>query len=348
MRQFAVTPKSDKWARDYSLLVHEKGLVTRVFRALDAIVGLFNPTHTYEWVIKIKGQPDTYHTFTPQTVADYIDRVKTLFVAFLSMRPTPMVAEIAGFETIIARNLINRKFILDHHLQNEQSSIASKIVDAMHYKEVRDKVYSEIAHRMNIKTCVYCNANYAISDINGNGYFDLDHWKPKSLYPYLCVAFYNLQISCASCNRRKSNSDLEFFQLWNDQIRTDREILKFDLSKADISRYWITHLKEELNIKLTNVDPHDAAMLTNTEEHLHISTRYKEHRDVAEEMLWRAKAYSQGHWTSFGNALDTLGITEEDKRRFLMGTYVQRDDIYFRPLTKMAQDVAKAAGVILR
>ena len=129
---------------------------------------------------------------------------------------------------------------------------------------------------------------------------------------------------------------------------TNREILKFDLSKADISRYWITHLKEELNIKLKNVYPRDATMLTNTEDKLRISIRYKEHRDVAEEMLWRAKAYNMGHWTSFGNALNTLGITEEDKRRFLMGTYVQRDEIYLRPLAKMAQDVAKAAGVNLK
>ena len=81
------------------------------------------------------------------------------------------------------------------------------------------------------------------------------------------------------------------------------------------------------------------------EDKLRISIRYKEHRDVAEEMLWRAKAYNMGHWTSFGNALNTLGITEEDKRRFLMGTYVQRDEIYLRPLAKMAQDVAKAAGI---
>ena len=79
------------------------------------------------------------------------------------------------------------------------------------------------------------------------------------------------------------------------QILTNREILKFDLSKADISKYWITHLKEKLNIKLANIYPHDATMLANTEDKLRISIRYKEHRDVAEEMLWRAKAYNMGH-----------------------------------------------------
>ena len=345
MIQFAVTPKSDKWAMDYGQLMRQKELDNRASAALDRVAGQFISANTYEWVIKTKGQPDTYQNFAPQLVNDYIDSIKTKFVDFLSMRPTPMVAEIAEFEAIVPRNRVNCKIIVNHNIQDEKSSLATRIVEAMHYKEVRDKIYPVVAHQMNIKTCVYCNANYAISDVDDKGYFDLDHWKPKSLYPYLCVAFYNLQISCAPCNRRKSNSDLEFFQLWNDQILTNREIFKFDLSKADISKYWITHLKEELNIKLANIYPHDATMLANTEDKLHISIRYKEHRDVAEEMLWRAKAYNMGHWTSFGNALNTLGITEEDKRRFLMGTYVQRDEIYLRPLIKMAQDVAKAAEI---
>ena len=98
---------------------------------------------------------------------------------------------------------------------------------------------------------------------------------------------------------------------------------------------------------MKNVNPADTVLLNNTENQLHISTRYKEHRDVAEEVLWRAKAYSEGYWTSFENALNTLGISQEDKRRYLMGTYVQPGDIYMRPLAKMAQDVAKAAGIRL-
>lgn len=347
MIQFAVTPKSDKWASDYAELMGKKNIVNLAMNALNDIIGQFDPAITYEWVIKSKGHPTVYQRFTAQDVSDYIDRVKTMYVRFLSMRPTAMISEIAGFERIIQRDLVNRKIVINHNTNVELSSLASRIVDAMHYKSARNKVYPIVARQMKIKTCVYCNANYAISDVSNRGYFDLDHWKPKTLYPYLCAAFYNLQISCAPCNRRKSNSDLEFFQLWNDQIRTDREILRFHLEKSDISKYWITHLKEELNIQLRNVYPHDAALLTNTEAALHVSTRYKEHRDVAEEMLWRAKAYSEGHWTSFRNALDTLGITEEEKRRFLMGTFVQRGDIYLRPLAKMAQDVAKDAGIRL-
>lgn len=47
---------------------------------------------------------------------------------------------------------------------------------------------------------------------NGNGYYDLDHGKPKAKYPYLCTSFFNLQPACPSCNRKKSDDvKKEFF-----------------------------------------------------------------------------------------------------------------------------------------
>lgn len=346
MIQFAITPKTDMWANDYARDMKRK-LVGVSMDALNRVVGQFDPTKTYEWVVKTNGQPIRYVSIELDRISAYIEKIKDLYMELLTNYPSCFSQIIQDFEQIIGRDYINCKIVTNHNTGVEGKSLANRIVEAMKYNVVRDQIYPKIAHRMKIKTCVYCNANYAISDKEGKGYFDLDHWKPKSLYPYLCVAFYNLQISCAACNRRKSNSDLEFFQLWNNLIGTNREVFRFHLDRADISRYWITNLVEELDIRLKNVVPADNVLLNNTENQLHISTRYKEHRDVAEEVLWRAKAYSKGYWTSFENALNTLGISQEDKRRYLMGSYVQPGDVYLRPLAKMAQDVAKAAGIRL-
>lgn len=346
MIQFAITPKTDMWANDYAKDMKIK-MVGDSMDALDRVVGQFDSTKTYEWVVKTSRQPIRYVRIDLAKISTYIQKIKDLYKELLTKHPSGFTQIIQDFENIIGRDYINCKIVTNHNVDVKGMSLAYRIVDAMKYNSVRDKIYPKIARRMKIKTCVYCNANYAISDNKGEGYFDLDHWKPKTLYPYLCVAFYNLQISCAACNRRKSNSDLEFFQLWNDQIRKDEEVFRFHLDRADISRYWITNLVEELDIKLENVNPADTVLLNNTEKQLHISTRYKEHRDVAEEVLWRAKAYSEGYWISFENALNTLGISQEDKSRYLMGTYVQPGDIYMRPLAKMAQDVAKDAGIRL-
>lgn len=67
-----------------------------------------------------------------------------------------------------------------------------EIVEAMRYDYVQKSVYPKIINQLGIKTCVYCNAQYAFSYDNGKDSFqnyEIDHWMPKSKYPYLCTSF---------------------------------------------------------------------------------------------------------------------------------------------------------------
>jgi len=53
--------------------------------------------------------------------------------------------------------------------------------------------------------CVYCRRcdnDYVFSD---KGDFQVEHYRPKSLFPHLLTEYSNLFYSCASCNRFKSN-----------------------------------------------------------------------------------------------------------------------------------------------
>lgn len=94
------------------------------------------------------------------------------------------------------------------------------VVDAMRYDKVQKDIMPKYIKEMGIKTCSYCNAQFAttaslqeikyapkgkftVKSVNTSCY-ELDHNKAKSLYPYLCTNFYNLQPSCSSCNRRKN------------------------------------------------------------------------------------------------------------------------------------------------
>ena len=77
------------------------------------------------------------------------------------------------------------------------------IVWALNYEGVRENVMPYYVKKMHLSTCSYCNAQYAITtgeDEDGKRWamYQLDHFKPKSKYPYLCVSFFNLQPSCAN------------------------------------------------------------------------------------------------------------------------------------------------------
>ena len=93
------------------------------------------------------------------------------------------------------------------------SSFYEKVVEAMRYDYVQNIVYPQIMKLLGVKTCTYCNAQYAFAIQRGKYLYknyEIDHWKPKSIYPFLSTSFYNLQPCCSSCNRKKKTKTALF------------------------------------------------------------------------------------------------------------------------------------------
>jgi len=60
--------------------------------------------------------------------------------------------------------------------------------------------------KLGLKTCPYCNRNYTFVVKKGKLRPEIDHFYPKTIYPYLAVNFFNLIPSCQTCNKTKSNN----------------------------------------------------------------------------------------------------------------------------------------------
>lgn len=257
---------------------------------------------------------------------------------------------ITEFQKLISPKHINRGLVADG---SSMESIANLIIKAMKYKEMRDDVYPTITRELGIKTCVYCNANYTITDRNGNGYYDLDHWKPKAIYPFLCTSFFNLQPACPACNRRKSDDDQkEFFQLWDDTGKHELDVLSVDLTPESVTEYLLDHDSSKLEPFLYARKPQYNQMCKDTNEKLHINVRYKEHVDVAEEVIWKARAYNASYSKAMRDAFvedsKTLGLSlsDDELNRFILGTYANPEDIHKRPLTAFMQSIGRQLGLI--
>ena len=85
-----------------------------------------------------------------------------------------------------------------------------------YYKKFQDGNKNWGRHKllflMEIEVCPYCQRNY-ISSYEENNIkkttADLDHFYPKSLYPFLSLSLYNFIPSCQICNSRfKGNKDV--------------------------------------------------------------------------------------------------------------------------------------------
>lgn len=224
------------------------------------------------------------------------------------------------------------------------------IVKAMRYDAVRDKEFLPYVKKLGIKTCVYCNAQYAVTTTPGQGGFatyQLDHFYPKSKYPFLCTSFFNLQPSCAHCNGSKSKKDALFSIYTYD--KDDLYPFVFCLDIKSIARYMMTHDPDSLDVKLNvaNPDKKNLDLLKNHNDLFQIDSLYTEYRGVAEEVVWKAKIYNSAYRNQLSNSFKKIFPYElKDFPRFLLGNYTCVEDIHKRPLTKLMQDIAREMGLL--
>lgn len=256
----------------------------------------------------------------------------------------PFDVTIQKFESIFATD----KIATEELGNNPKSPILlyKEIVKAMRYDYVQEKVYPKIINQLGIKTCVYCNAQYAFSYDNGKDSFqnyEIDHWMPKSKYPYLCTSFFNLQPSCPKCNKSKSSKDdiLPFCLYTHDGSKLN----PFDFSILHLScaQYLATHDRDMLRIIFSSKEP---GLKDNMDTLFHISTQYQAHKDVVEELIWKKQIYNSTILGIYKDNFKQLGFKQTDFNRFILSNYDRDEDILKRPFAKMVQDIAKQLGII--
>ena len=244
-------------------------------------------------------------------------------------------------------NNINLKSTLWGGKKNKKQ-FNDAIVDALRYDYVRNSPYGFVSYfnDLNINVCVYCNASYIVNTnvrcltskghprLNVMGRYELDHYLPKSLFPFLCVSFYNLQPSCPFCNRWKSKQDSDF-NLYTDD-KNDLEPFEFELSQNVITSLAIDKRKNVRNILLNCKNQN---LKNNHNDVFHIEDLYKSFDDEAEELLWLKNAQTQGYLKNVEAVLRKF-LLKEQAVRLLYRFYANRD-IHKRPLSKMRLDLAK-------
>ena len=178
MVQLEIKPEVETIAKEYLARLWANRTPATVKAKLQEILNDLPDRATI--VMKAENNGETDHVIQKATIENYIQRLIRRYKSLQLMHPKGFNTEIQRFENIIGRNLINRKLC---YKKKTHSSLATQIINALGYAVARKKAYPESARELKIKSCVYCNANYAISTDNNEGYYELDHWKPKTRYP---------------------------------------------------------------------------------------------------------------------------------------------------------------------
>lgn len=170
-----------------------------------------------------------------------------------------------------------------------------------------DAFFSKNEHisRVDIEICPYCGRNYiyyAEHPTKSNPYTmvkpDIDHFLPKSEYPYLAMNYYNMIPSCISCNRMPCK--------WgNDPIgeTRDKEYLMhpYDFREKDIT------FSYKPTVRLFDKDSIEVRMTCQTTDlevgyktWLNLDQFYAKHNGIVKNMYVRLESLQRSYQTFMG------------------------------------------------
>jgi len=187
-----------------------------------------------------------------------------------------------------------------------------------------------------LKSCPYCNRNYTFVVNNKNGKLrpEIDHFYPKSIYPFLAMSFYNLIPSCQICNHTKSDKmkeDLENpYDIKEGTYKFTYTPNSVDFTTVENQKYDFDNFEIDITGNEANID------LFKLEE------LYKQHKDVVLELFIKKAYYPE----SYIKELSDFGFSKDEIYRYLFSNYNQEDDLHKRPLSKLIKDISHELGLI--
>jgi len=202
--------------------------------------------------------------------------------------------------------------------------------------EFKGKSYSayQLISDLEISVCPYCNRNF-IYNVDEKRTCELDHFYPESKFPFLAMSFYNLIPSCGTCNHFKSSTVISYNPYCDEIKLLDKRFklkilgTEFYNKKNDIEIEIIEdNLKENINL-------------------FHLKNLYKEHSDIALELIKKKNMYSDDYIEIlFKQYEGTLFKNKEQLIGMVLGNYISDDELSKRPLAKLTRDIAEELGLI--
>ena len=272
--------------------------------------------------------------------SDYLNEIINAFSNdLLTIRPdqlmprnNTMLAKLANPDRIKAKLLVKG--------QRTAKPFYEIVVYTMQYTEVRKWILPKHIRKVGVKTCVYCNANFTITSDKGHAFYDIDHWKPKAVYPWACLSFFNFQPACHTCNQLKNDDESDdYFGLYESDRNRDLNVLHFSISSGGLTDYILKHDSSNLDIKLTAYHAADKAIADKQNDKLLINQIYKEHNDIVQETAWRKLIANESWINSIKEGLGADNLDMKEVNRLLYANYTSAEDTHKRPLSRLVQDV---------
>ena len=256
----------------------------------------------------------------------------------------PLLHDIIVAEPLTLENLVF-SISQNHPTFVKVGSPSNKVIYNIFISSVYDenKKFSkwDFISEIELDTCPYCNRNYIFS-LSSNERIkpEIDHFFPKSIYPFLGLSFYNLIPSCELCNgiNAKHNKDPKDFHLRNPYL-IDYKDFKFSYEITSIGILSPSNLKKSIKVILDSD-------LTGHFDVFKLNKLYALHSDHVLDLIIKQKLKYNDVYINQLNKIKGIRFYKADINRAILGNYTEESDVHKRPLAKLYQDIGKELGLI--
>jgi hypothetical protein len=277
-------------------------------------------------------------------VGDLCDEEKEYVVAIMDNLHSLIVGQPEKLERLKIKfdNIIPYFIIAD----KANESFRNKLLDCLGYSKRRSDFYPKYFNRLGIKTCVYCNAQMAVTVESTKNEsiakFQVDHYIPKSIYPGLSISLYNLYPACSNCNNPKRAKDV-YFLLYKKVADTSSSFV-FRLDLKSLGDYFATQDPDV--IKFTFSEPSAPTGYHSFSDVFNIQGIYDTQKDIIEELIQKSQVYSPTYKDRLVRKFPTVFTNAGMLNRLLIGNYTDESHLHKRPMAKFMIDISRQVGLI--
>lgn len=273
-----------------------------------------------------------------RAIKDYINLLIADYPKVLSLEPIEWKQYIDKYNEVLKRepDMLTTEVAYSKTKKKVlKGKLYERIIICLQYTKAR-VILGEIHQQMGLKTCVYCNAIPTMSN-NGEVFYQMDHYLPQSLYPFLGTCFYNLQPSCGVCNDHKKTQDCDFGLYVNSEQHKELSPFRFVPKIESLDGPYPRCEEILLRGKGANVTKESQAH----EEMFHINNLYAGYKDKVSKLY--AKGYKlNDSVVKYMSEAFGLKPSPSDILAYLSDEIsLKENDIHKEPLTKLKQDTIK-------
>ncbi len=259
------------------------------------------------------------------------------------------------FQELLLADREKMKSYIDKFGSIEGKEAKELLKEIFRYKNLsQSSCWKEILRKIGITVCPYCNRQYIITLKSGNARAELDHYYPKSKYPFLAISLYNLIPCCSTCNKAKSNRSNNCGDNRSDNCSDN-------CSEENRILYpYHEEMESDINIKILNKINYvkvlqgvsndfeidfdgnkENKVLNNHIEFLKLEEFYNEHKDYVRDIIKSHNINSESYMNELYTKFPELFSSIDEVRSLLYMTKINKEDWGQRPLSKSTHDIDK-------